>query len=323
MTFVLRTLEAASELIPSNKSNKPKARAALLWVDDEKDQLYIIGATYRFSDTQLKMRFGRGIGFAGSIWKTNRKRLKVDYPGDVDPEWMRQNWNFNTQEIEITRNIGTIISVPIWGANQQMVGILSIDSEMKLQESELKRDKIYKDALDFSKLISKGITEPQPFTYRKYRSLLSLIRTARLIPPIEIPIRAGIFWIDNTRQEMYMIAGSEEFVQTWKTDIRFKKGQALVGKVWEEEDLIIEDRSENNETYLSSKLNMTAEQIVIAKDTRSIVGMPILDDESNVIGVFILDSPEVMEKSLLSENENLVTFRELVKLAGKVLLTED
>jgi hypothetical protein len=259
------------------------------------------------------------------MWKKGEKKARVDYTADISDKLMKEQWHFSKEDIEMTRELKTIISIPFLNINNEVIGILSIDSPFYISPSKIDEYHLFERVYAIRDNLAASLNGKQPISFRGYMSLRNVLGSARLIPPLPIPIRVGAFWIDKVQQNMYMFVASDAFASPYlKADLRFKKNQALIGRVWAEENFFFEDREVDLEKRRQNltKLNMDEDQINVAIDTLSILTMPITydDDTNEIIGVLVINSVEPMEKSKLKDNLTLVV--ELAKLAGKVLARE-
>lgn len=108
-----------------------------------------------------------------------------------------------------------------------------------------------------------------------------------------------------------MLAGSDDFAKIWANDLRFKKGQGLVGTVWNTHEPLDDNRDASDQSklrrYLREKWSMTEKQIGISINTQSILCVPIWADQrhSGVIGVLLVDSVAPANQSNLTKNSKL------------------
>jgi transcriptional regulator with GAF, ATPase, and Fis domain len=312
MIVLLRVLEAAVDLA-STQSNI--ARASLLWIDENAQELFIAAAIHRYQDAELRLRLGKGVGVAGEVWAQNSKEVRIAYPRrDLTEGAMRQRWNFKNDQINLLKRMGTIISVPVMRGSQ-MVGILSIDTPGELTEADLQAKNVIEEASEMGVAIANMPIET-PFPYHKYRSMHSLIRAARLIPPYHEPTRAAIFWAAD--DDLYMIAGSEEYSGRWNLcDQHFRKNQGIIGHAWATGKILSDSRSAKTHKQIKEDWNLTDDQFQLARDVKSIIAAPIFVDGDEVIAVLVIACVAPMSVSRLDDYR--VTVNELAQLAAKVL----
>lgn len=320
MLLIENLLESVAELITLSDSDESRGRVALFKFGPRKKELYMIAATSHIQEREYRWRFPEGVGIAGEFWERDRNRGAIIYPKtEYTEEHMLSKWRFTPSQIDATQDIGTLIIYPV-SDGRNVIGIISLDSPQELTSQQIRDRRIFNSLEYIQQTIGRAINGTTPLSYRQYFNLQSVVRVARLIPPLPIPIRGGIFWLDRAREELYLLVGSEEFASAWTNDIRFKKGVSIAGRVWETGELEFEDRSdvEDIEEYLAKEHKMNAAQIEVAKETKSILGMPIFDERHEaLVGVLIVDSPNPMAESKLQDQRALMN--ELAKLAARIL----
>lgn len=274
-------------------------RATILWRDDTNNELYIIAATDNFKERELLFRFKKGIGFAGEIFERNEIELVIDNPKQMSASEMRESWGFSDEQIAFTGEMGTLISLPIPDYDGDIIGILSVDyhEEINLNGESLKI------LADLQNLITQIETFERPLPYYRHLQLEKIVEAARLTPPKPMSMRAGIFFIAEGRTpRLYLVAGSEEFMSEFSvTDLRFRPGQGLIGHVWQKGELLMDDnRVGMTQREIRDKWGLTVKQFKLAKNTLSIVGVPVYD-ENRIYGVLVVDSPEPENESELDK----------------------
>jgi hypothetical protein len=321
MITIQRILEAAAEEIATPKVH---GRASLIWLDEKEQDLYIAVATSggEFADQELRFRFKKGQGIAGEIWQRNHAQTETTYIKDIQVEKMRDVWKFTEEEINYTQQIEFIISLPIYRDNG-FIGILSVDRQIDEDNIPINNTKISNESKRNLETIRDTLAQiigdiDPPISFRQYRSLTIIPRTSRLIPDYDIPVRAGVFVINQANDRIYLAAGFEEFLTRWSYGgISFRKGEALVGQVWAKGDIQKDDRTNKSKSEICGEWNMTDDMFKIAEDTKSIVGIPITDKDGQIIGVLVVDSPRSESEAKLQDGLGLLY--ELTQLASKIL----
>lgn len=326
---VVRPAAGDAERIDLRVETEPKARAALLWRDFMKDDLYIGVATDTFQEIELKWRFPRGMGIAGEVWAAVEEdtatpnAARVHFPSETPAAVMKQKWGMDDKQIELTRAIGIIISVPVIDpGNNEMAGILSIDShrEWTREEWETYQDDLIALAQEFALVLGRLLEDTKLLSYRRYIALESLLFTARLLPPLLIEVRAMIFWGDRISDELFIMLSSEEADEDFIQHARFGRSHGMVGYVWRTGTLYYEDRSEMTARQIRNKWSMNKHKYQIVQNTQSILCVPITDENNKTIGVLMLDSPEPLEQSEL--NKDTVTLINIADIISRILTEE-
>ncbi len=325
MRFIIGVLDATVEVMSQDDGSW---RAILLWADKSNDALYTIAATDQIPEFQLQRRFKRGQPFAGMAWDAADKEIRIDYPSTIADEDLLQHFNFDDEQVSDFREVDTVLSASFFDFRGRISGILLLDR--LLSDGENVPITGYEETVAMSARDRIGpiLAGSMPLSYRGYVSLRNILEVTRLIPPLPVPVRAGLFWIDHDSEELYVFVGSDDFESLWlDSDERFKKNVAVVGKVWAEEQLYYESRpadEEKRREYLRTRHNMSPQQIEIAISTRSILGIPIMNrqHENEMIGVLIISSISPMNESELDKEENLVLLGELAKLIERVVERE-
>lgn len=191
-------------------------RAALLWFHE--DDCYIAAESGGYSEEELTMRLRRGQGFAGQIWE---QQLNAPYyhdePQEFTPEQLAEDYKLSAEQAQITLKMGTILSFPIFDnrrAPGTMSGILSLDSTARLEELPPQ------DVLDEIRSYAITIEEVVDFTpmpYQSLRALQNILRVTRLLPPLDAPTRAGLYWADYAAGSLYRIVASEHAITEYST----------------------------------------------------------------------------------------------------------
>lgn len=325
--FVIRILEAAAELIPAQRY---KGRAALLWVNETSQELYVIAATNQFEESELRWRLKYAEGFAGEVWAKDYKRPVFSYPIDTPALYMKRQWHFTKEQIDLTLANKLIVSVPIFRPDrgrQKLAGILSLDSRDTIPVDQIDTQLFNDQTRTLAKYLLNTVEYARPISYRNYKNLSSVIHTVRLFAPMHVKVRAAIFMVDHVRNDLFMLVGSEDFAKVWASDLRFKRHQGVIGAAWRTGRYQEDQRDIHNpdamRRYLREQWNMTEQQITVALQTQSILAVPIWADaqKTAVIGVLVVDSPFPAHESRISRTTPgfLDMMRYMGHLASKII----
>lgn len=321
---MIRILEAAADLIPAGES---KGRAALLWVDPDCEELYVVGATNHFEENELRWRLKYAQGFAGEVWAKRFEKPIFDYPALMPTTYMKRQWGFTNEQIAMTRANKLIVSVPIYRPRGEIAGILQLDSRDEIPQQVIDTPLFAGQTQKIANYLLNKVEYAKPISYRNYKNLSSIIHTIRLFSPMHVKVRSAIFLVDQVRQDLFMLVGSEDFAKVWVSDLRFKKTQGLIGAVWRtgahQEDQRDMYTAESLPVYLQDRWNMTEKQVGIALKTKSILGVPIWSDarKTSVIGVLMVDSPQPAEVSKISRTTQgfLINMHYMAHVASKII----
>lgn len=325
MSELVTTLKAAASVLNCTRQG---TRACLFWVDKTStpEKLYMIATTPGFEYEELSFQFEQGRGFVGDVWKAGAV-LMADMNEALEKR--AADWRLPPEEKAFTDRIGSIIGFPIRlndgnsNGNGDIIGVLSMDSPAPPAESGLGSEEqiqpLVNDAEELISLIKALPIPPRPISYRRYLNIRNVLRVARLFPPLDVPIRASVFTPDMAEETMRVAVFSQKGLGKGDLTLAFKKGQGLVGEIWEAGKPMFEERDHiKSEAHLMRERNMTADQAANTLKNKSLVGYPLFDGD-RMVGVMVLSSTQPMSKSRLTDYDD--QFARLASLLSTLLTT--
>lgn len=304
-----QSVNAVSDLIPG-----PLYRACLFLVNDPTATLYVVTASEGFTDEELGLEFKLNPpqGIVGLTWTSHTNSL-ADL-SDKDAIYLKDVLHLSEEQIAITRHVKEIIGVPIFAKQRpdRVIGVLVLDSQDEAYneqgEKNSDHDQILDELEDVANYIAELLPVPLPTTinYRDQLHLQAVLRIARLIPPLNVPIRSYVFLVNNINDELVMIAASSN-ADSALLNLRVKRKEGAVGSAWESEV-----------AQTTDKANLAGAA------TGSVLAVPIYSPgtswiPSRVIGVLALDSDVNINTSGLGKDETKTEIERLAQLISKVL----
>jgi hypothetical protein len=285
--------------------SKATWRGSLLWF--HKEAWYVAAESGRYQDDELRLWMNKGQGFAGTILEKGEVDVPYHsfYPKRYKLGRLQTLLKLTKRQAEITARMGTIICFPVVDRTSnpaQIVGMLSIDSNIR---RELPEDTL---ASIRTMVISlESIIEYTPLPYKCFRGLSNILRVARLVPPLDAPTRAGIYWEHTRTKKLYLIVGSERDITAWSTNA------------------VNYDRKDESQAENIIWQAWTTGQVCYADGPTAECGvaLPITapDGTGGVMGVLYMACERKAERVNLSSQQPF--FEELVRLAAKVLESRD
>lgn len=283
------------------RTSRATWRASLLWFNG--DRWYIAAENGAYSDEELRLWLRKGQGFAGRMWLANEDvPYKVYHTTGRTPAQLADDLNVPLDHAALITRMGTMICFPIFRRTSQgnvMCGALSIDKKSGTYDPG--------DATLMSiQMIAESLgrfVDYVPMPYKCTRALRDILRVARLIPPIEAPTRAGVFWLKPDTRELYLIAGSERNVTQYSTNA---------------EILYLRDTRQADNLIWRAAAEQTRMAHTDPAKKESSLALPMLDPQTgNLMGIFhIACNSEHQAPDLQSHEAHL---QMLASLAVKVL----
>ncbi len=304
-----QSVNAVSDLIPG-----PLYRACLFLVNDPTATLYVVTASEGFTDEELGLEFKLNPpqGIVGLTWTTRTNSL-ADL-SNKDAMYLKDILHLSEEQIAITRHVKEIIGVPVFAKQNpdRVIGVLILDSQDEVYNEKGEKHSDYGQILeeleDVSKYIADLLPVPLPTTinYRDQLHLQAILRIARLIPPLNVPIRSYVFLVNNISDELVLIVASSN-ADNAVLNLRVKRKAGAVGSAWDSEIAQTTDKAN-----------------LVGSTTGSVLAAPIYApgtswSPSRVIGVLALDSDVNINTSGLGKDETKTEIERLAQLISKVL----
>lgn len=147
--FPLTVVKAARKIPASAKT-----RACLFLLDEDQDELYMAVSSEGYSEAERGLRFKRGQGVVGDVLKNSRP-LAVDL-ARVNFQELDGILEMTAEQIRLTQHVKSVLAVPVLAQvnGSKVVGVLSIDSPLPLDKSDLSVESVINDALEIANLIT-------------------------------------------------------------------------------------------------------------------------------------------------------------------------
>lgn len=306
LSQLINYLKAAARLTQADKS-VPEGRACLFWVDSNRQELYIIGATEDVNHEELTLRFKPGEGFMGQVWQLDKFQIAnvavLLAQGDSMSAGLRR----------ITEKLKSIVGIPIHEGEpgSRIIGILSIDSilntvrELRLDDEANVR-RIVAEVQEIIRLIKDLHLPALPFSYRRHNNLRTILRMARLFMAVE-PLRATLYCLDphQNRMRLALVSSKQDLRESPYLKSSFGRNEGVVGKVWATGQPVVSDRTNLSDEELRRDWNMSLSQIDMMREVKSLVGFPIFNQGTprEVIAVLAVASDLPLAESNLDQYE--------------------
>lgn len=134
------------------------ARASIFLLDKHNDELYMYHHSGPFDERETQLRFGIQIGVVGYVFWHYGQPICIDLEGYSVAD-LRQEWRLNLEQIKLTSHLKSILAVPILlpNDNNQLIGILAIDSKEPAALSGLNEQLVADKAVNLAEQLVKYI----------------------------------------------------------------------------------------------------------------------------------------------------------------------
>lgn len=117
----------------------------------------MLEATYEFNKTgkaDANLRFGKYEGVAGHVWATGEQAFAR--LSEVSPEDLRLTWKLSPEYVSRTAHLKVVVATPIWAVDnpEQLLGVVTLDSECADEECELTSDESLDEALQSAQVLA-------------------------------------------------------------------------------------------------------------------------------------------------------------------------
>jgi hypothetical protein len=317
MSQLTAVLIAATKLLDMNNM-----RACLFKHDPAANDLYIIAATPGFNYDELSLRFRYNHGMAGEVWKTGMPRYRD--LRRLRKQSIRSRYSLTEREYELTKDINLIFAFPIFLDDGTLFGVLTIDSSSD-EDSEIIGDEekvtnLINSAQEMIGIILGVAIPDNPISYQRFLNIRNVLRVARLIPPLEAPLRVTMFFMSRDQKQMEVAAVSHKSSVEQHVSVTFRKGQGVVGRVWETGTSLWDSREGLGPDDMRENWDMTNDQIKKTSDVVSVIGVPIFaPTQDKVWGVLTVSSEWPLNKSQLDRYRD--EFEWLAQLIARLLIS--
>lgn len=134
-----------------------KTGCAVFLPDDIRDPR-VLDTVYAYNkedapDRELKLQPFQGS--AGHAWAMRRQTVAL--LGEVSAFDLEQTWKLTPEQIRLTQHLKVIVSTPIWAWEDpdQLIGVVSVDSELEDSECRLSSPRSLSAALELAEMIAR------------------------------------------------------------------------------------------------------------------------------------------------------------------------